>query len=136
MAVIPLITFFAGELMAVDDKTGDLDESTPKGEVFKAARPRSRPQRRRRPAFGPDVAVGVRLSVQTPTNPGVRLSVQTPVVGPERGVPDRCVAGQVRPPGPARPGGGQGLGGGPRDHGSRNQHLRRRETAVLIESMT
>ena len=38
MAVIPLITFFAGELMAVDDKTGDLDESTPKGEVFKDPR--------------------------------------------------------------------------------------------------
>merc|ERR1719261_1509810 len=32
VAVIPL---FTGELMAVDDKTGDLDESTPKGEVFK-----------------------------------------------------------------------------------------------------
>ena len=32
VAVIPL---FTGELMAVDEKTGDLDESTPKGEVFK-----------------------------------------------------------------------------------------------------
>merc|ERR1719262_1295237 len=32
VAVIPL---FTGELMAVDDKTGDLDEGTPKGEVFK-----------------------------------------------------------------------------------------------------
>merc|ERR1719261_835277 len=32
VAVIPL---FTGELMAVDDKTGDLDDGTPKGEVFK-----------------------------------------------------------------------------------------------------
>jgi len=32
VAVIPL---FTGELMAVDEKTGDLDEGTPKGEVFK-----------------------------------------------------------------------------------------------------
>merc|ERR1719271_879152 len=33
--IVALIPLFTGELMDVDEKTGDLDESTPKGEVFK-----------------------------------------------------------------------------------------------------